>query len=143
MDQKTFGVFANELEVGNQGLTDISSDSKRLAVNAVTDGKPGFQGLELDGLKTVHEELNLPAAAASFSFSPGGDYLAVGLFNGTVQVWNLSQKQLAASWVPHENRDAMYTPVAFSPDGKTLATGGRDVVKWWDLTASKRADSYS
>jgi len=137
MDQKTFGVFANELDVGNQGLTDISSDSKRLVANAVTDGKPGFRVFQLEGLKIIHEELNLPGVAVSFSFSPGGDYLAIGLLNGTVQIWDLSQKKLAASWVPHESRNLMYTPVAFSPDGKTLATGGRNMVKLWDLTASK------
>src|SRR5947209_5458630 len=133
LDQKTFGVFAQEIDIGNTGVTDISKDGKLLAVNAIKDGKPGFSVFRLPELQVIDHEPNLPSAAVSFAFSPDGKYLAIGLLDGTARIWDLAAKKVTASWVPHGKGIIRPAFVAFSPDGKALATGVTTVVKIWDL----------
>jgi WD40 repeat protein len=134
LDIKTFGVFVEKLDIGSSGLTDISNDSKRFAVGTFKDAKSGFKVFSLPGLELIHEETNLPAGAASMALSPSGKYLALGYMGGTIQIWDLAQKKVAASWVAHEGTGLVYWPVAFAPDGKSLATGNKSTIKIWDLT---------
>src|SRR5207247_9647251 len=76
---------------------------------------------------------HLPVAAVALAVSPDGRRLALGLINGTVQVWDVRQKTVAAAWVPHKSGLPFITTLAFGPDGKTLATGCENMVKVWDL----------
>lgn len=65
------------------------------------------------------------------AFSPADNYLATASNDGTVRIWSLRDKSpprvlegMAQNWV--------YT-VAYSPDGKLLAAGGKDNVVWiWE-----------
>jgi WD40 repeat protein len=50
---------------------------------------------------------------------------------GTVQIWDLAQKKAVASWAVAK---VLPSAVAFSPDGKTLATGSGNFIEVWDLT---------
>src|SRR4029077_6924412 len=65
---------------------------------------------------------------------PDGNYLAIGLFagkGGIVQIWDLTQKKAVASWTVAKVKPSA---LAFSPDGKTLATGSGNFIEVWDLT---------
>src|SRR5262249_35016625 len=79
-----------------------------------------------------------PAAAVS------NPTLALGLEEGDTSLWDLAtgkERRLAKDHVAREARswqDIGTLGVAFAPDGKTLATGGRDgLVKLWDVAADR------
>ncbi|AMV24306.1 ECF RNA polymerase sigma factor SigE [Gemmata sp. SH-PL17] len=68
--------------------------------------------------------------------------LAIGLEKGDTSLWTLTTGKEQKLATGHENKKpgrghGTYS-VAFSPDGKTLATGGHDeVTKVWDVATSK------
>ncbi len=70
---------------------------------------------------------------------PGPDaphwLLAAGDSGGTVTVWDLTRRAIA-SYCLGSSYDVF--AVAFSPDGATLASCGRGVVKIWDLRSGQR-----
>jgi WD40 repeat protein len=74
---------------------------------------------------------------ASMAFSSDGRTLAVGSFNRTVQLWNVSDP---ADPVPLGSPLSGFpaqgvNSVSFSPDGRTLAVGGTDgKIRLWDVT---------
>jgi uncharacterized protein (TIGR03067 family) len=135
LDAKTRRV-ADKKYIGHPGLVAFSGDGKRVVVANKRQETPVFQvfGLSDGDLMLQYRETALPTGAGSVSLSADGRYLALGLLNGVVQIWDLTQKRLATSWIPHGSGAFFYTAVAFAPDGKFLATGGRDQIKIWDLT---------
>jgi eukaryotic-like serine/threonine-protein kinase len=79
--------------------------------------------------------LRLPAGRhiTAYAFSKGGRFLAVGLTNGTVQVWDLAAKVLRRQLT---NPAGPIIPLMFQRDGKDLGTAGPSLhlFQTWDLT---------
>jgi WD40 repeat protein len=69
------------------------------------------------------------------AFSPLGNLVASGGFDGKAQLWTTNGAPSGRPLAAHNN---VITSIAFSPDGKTIATAGMDnSVRFWD-TNSRR-----
>jgi WD40 repeat protein len=74
-------------------------------------------------------------AVNSVAFSPDGQTLATGSYDGTAILWNVTDPERPARiGEPLTGHTGTMNSVAFSPDGPTLATGYDDrTVILWDL----------
>ncbi len=75
-----------------------------------------------------------PAGGAAVAFSADGTMVAVGDGNGA-RVWTVGGGEDAATALS----PAAYS-VAFSPDGKTVASGGPRTICFWDLPSAAGPD---
>jgi WD40 repeat protein len=104
----------------------LSPAEDRVAV-AGQDGDLWTDGL--DG-KSRNLLAKLPAAARCMAFSTSGRLLAIGLSNGSADVYDLDRRGRVTTLRGHA--DAI-NAIAFSPDDRTLATGGAEGdVRLWD-----------
>jgi WD40 repeat protein len=122
----------------------FSSDGQFLAIGAV-DRTPGARQAVKDtvylyetaGAKLLHQFRPYVDGPVSLAFSPDGDLLATAAtWDQPVQLWRVSTGQEFRTLRGHEqNRPwAEHRPLAFSPDGKLLASGGRDNrIAVWDV----------
>jgi WD40 repeat protein len=76
----------------------------------------------------------IPAATTKIygiSLSPDGQTIALGVDDGSIQVWTITG-QLLHRW---QGQSGAITGVSFSPDGQTIATSGEaGLVKLWSKT---------
>ncbi|MDE0635889.1 MAG: sigma-70 family RNA polymerase sigma factor [Candidatus Poribacteria bacterium] len=84
---------------------------------------------------TTHQEVALltehTSAVSNITFSPDGRFFASGSKDGTIILWDRStgtQKTLNA----HIDLTSDLN-IAFSPDGKTIASGNDDTIRLWDV----------
>ena len=68
------------------------------------------------------------------SFSPDGATLAMASSASNVHLWDLNTGKHKATLAGHVGR---LISLVFSPDGRTLATGGTDQVRLWNLATNR------
>jgi WD40 repeat protein/DNA-binding CsgD family transcriptional regulator len=108
-----------------------------LDLSQLTIRGASLQGVEMQDATlsgaTLQDTVFTEAFAAiwAVAISRDGQYWAAGGRRGEVQVWRQGGKILHLAWQAHTDR---VSALAFSPDGRTLATGSWDgAIKLWDL----------
>lgn len=88
-------------------------------------------------------DFDVGAPVEAVAFSPDGKRFATGGWNGTAQIWNVSDGSILHS-IPH---GGLYVyAVAFSPDGKFLATGSSDrgrFLRIWNADTGEQVSSLA
>lgn len=78
-------------------------------------------------------------AISSLVFTPNGEYLVSGSYDGTIDLWNLrngEMRELGQHLAP------IHT-LAIAPDGRTLASASRDGLKLWNLRSGQLLHTIS
>jgi WD40 repeat protein len=135
--RKSVAYLPADIQAG--GPLSFSPDGKTLA----TAGSKGTVQLR-DGETGLHV-FTLPGDTRQFRFridclvfSPDGKTLAAfGMWDAEVQMWDLAtRKRTVALKIALKRDDRFLISAAFSPDGKTLATGGYDgTVRLWEMVS--------
>ena len=121
------------------GDISLSPDGRRLAVT-----RPPSGGVEIFDLAKGRRRASLLEAETVWDlvrFTPDGRYLVGGSYKGWARLWSVEEPapgNLAEDWNPATRRFTGHAGrvewQSMSPDGHTLATGGRDgTVRLWDL----------
>jgi WD40 repeat protein len=90
------------------------------------------QDPEVTRSHTLQGEGENTRRVCSLSFSPDGQTLAVGAWDGSVRLWQVADGRELTSLPDHANG---VVSMAFSPDGMILATASLDgITKLWDIS---------
>ena len=124
-----------------------SRDGRLLAAIAEPDFVHIWDTKQHKKLRTLHVHNGHWKADIRAAFNHDGTVLATGSNNGNVFLWNPETGDKLVEWNGHNrhrNADTLASDVAFSPDGRTLATvGGDGVLNLWrvsDLLAGNTAE---
>jgi WD40 repeat protein len=126
---------AGKLSAPNKGWTNalgISPDSKTLAACWHNNTVVLLLVWDIPSGRLLHKievKGGVPNAIWSLAFSPSGKVLAGGLADQTMRLWDTETGKLLRQI---DAKSGLWQKVCFSPDGKSLASGGRGRVALWD-----------
>ncbi len=125
------GSYGGTVRVWDKTLTREINKNKESAKS--TDARDGWAQLRAVIFSRRSTSDTLPSTN-DVVFSPDNRYLAVSFDEG-VKIWEADGRREIAMLRGHKGA---VTAVAFSPNGKTIATGGSDaIIKIWDTSSFK------
>jgi WD40 repeat protein len=83
---------------------------------------------------TIKEPSSLCSSVTSVTFSPDGKILASGGNDDIIKLWDVGTRQAISTLKGHSRP---LETLAFSSDGKTLASSGLDYIKLWDVQSGQ------
>lgn len=114
----------------------FSSDGKLV----LTGGEDGTASLwDLSRAARVLVLRGHTARVTAVAISPDRERLATGSFDDTVRIWDTA----TGKEVTRFKSQGLVFSVAFSPDGKTVLSGGFDTARVWDVATGKEVHAYS
>ncbi|RKU29507.1 hypothetical protein C6497_06250 [Candidatus Poribacteria bacterium] len=149
-DTETGRLVSTDFMKGIMGTTfGMSQNDKLLAVHN-TGGKCVLRNIEKDSFDIISnftlEGVPKSCLNVRFAFSQDSTMLAAGGEDGSVHVWKINDKKqsfigrLSSGFKKMQlmfrvnGHSEFIRTLAFSPDGKTLATGGRDkIIQLWNV----------
>ena len=125
----------------NNGRTiygiDFIPDGQTLASTGYCDGKVKIWNLKGKLIKTLQspeeQKVDNPylKIVTSVKFSPDGEIIASGSYDGTINLWRVKEGDLSKTIAAHDGK--IYN-IAFSSDNKMIASASEDkTVKLWKL----------
>lgn len=99
----------------------------------IFNGYDGNRFIKILNLATglINKEFIIEKPIYSISISPNGQYIAAGNDDGTITIWDINVNKLTHNFVSH-NKDDYISDIAFSHDGKKLASSGSEIINIWE-----------
>jgi WD40 repeat protein len=109
-------------------MSDLLHGSDHMIILDRSDQRP---------IKPILEFTTFPSYVVySAAFSPNGKTIAAGCSDGTVKLWQISDKKLIKTFRGHMG---IVSSVSFSPNGTVIASGGLDgTIKLWRVSNGER-----
>ena len=137
------------LAIGSEGYLEQTFDTKNGKVNVIDRGKFVLQDIETKVGRSLTGHLN---GVTSVAFSPDGTTLASGSKNRIIKLWNVETKQEIATLGHGVDTNSVafsvdgINSVAFSPDGKLLASGSSypdNDIKLWNVETKQEIATFT
>jgi WD40 repeat protein len=111
------------------------SPGGRVLASASVDGTVALWSVAASHRLRMISDLSGPGGSVAQSVAIAGGQLAVGDYDGIVQLWNIASPATPAltGQLTLSPADSVMA-VAFNPTGRMLATGSFDALRMWDLS---------